>query len=278
MARHVMDFRRSNAIPSGFTTTPTLRLPESTYLTSAEAAERLGICQATVQKWYKLGVLSGRHAGGQAQLWIQWTDDLEERLSGRARPDPRMVSVRSLCHVHGQGPDEVLAWAQAQGHTIYRLRRGTAMRFYVLPGLTATDTSTTDLQANRPEATLDGDQDAVAAQELPGPVATLVSALSPTMRPIVEICTVLRVSKAELQALIRAHRDELIRHGVQLQVATKREVPGAIRLPSVLNPEEYTYYSKLSRPAPEGSVSGAGTAEEAWDDRTTQQDESSRRL
>jgi hypothetical protein len=269
-ARHVMDFRRSNAIASGFTTTPILRLPESAYLTSAEAAERLGICQATVQKWYKLGVLQGRHAGGQAQLWIQWTDDLEERLSGRATPDPRMVSVRSLCNVRGQGPDEVLAWAQAQGHTIYRLRRGTAMRFYVAPGLTATDTSATDLQATRPEATLEGHQDAVAAQEAPGPVATLVSALSQSRRPITEICTLLRVSKAELQALIQGHYDELIRQGVQLHVATKREVPEAIRLPSVLNSEEYTYYSKLSRPDPESSVSGACVAEEDWDDWTTQ--------
>ena len=29
--------------------------------------------------------------------------------------------------------DEILAWAQANGHGIYRLRRGSVMRFFILP-------------------------------------------------------------------------------------------------------------------------------------------------
>jgi excisionase family DNA binding protein len=63
-ARRVMDFRLSNAIPSGFTTTAALRIPQTGYLTSAEAAKQLGVSQSTVQKWYRLGVLSGKHDGG----------------------------------------------------------------------------------------------------------------------------------------------------------------------------------------------------------------------
>jgi hypothetical protein len=128
-----MDFRLSNAIPSGFTTNTALRLPQTGYITSAEAAEQLGVSQSTVQKWYRLGILSGKHDGGQTALWIQWTEAVSERLAGGATSDLRMVAVRTLCQTQGKRPDEVLAAAQQQGHTIYRLRRGTALRFYILP-------------------------------------------------------------------------------------------------------------------------------------------------
>ena len=133
-ARHVMDFRLSNAIPSGFTTSAELRLPDSGYVTSAEAATQLGVSQSTIQNWYRLGVLSGKHDSQQSPLWIHWTDDEAYRLSGGATPDPRMVSVRSLCASRGKSPDQILVWAQGSGHTIYRLRRNSAMRFFVLPG------------------------------------------------------------------------------------------------------------------------------------------------
>jgi hypothetical protein len=132
-ARRVMDFRLSNAIPSGFTTCTELRLSKTGYITSAEAAVRLGVSQSTVQKWYHLGVLSGKHNGGQTALWIHWTEDLCQRLAGGATPDRHMVSVRALCRTQGKRADEVLAWAQQNGHTIYRLRRQTGLRFYVLP-------------------------------------------------------------------------------------------------------------------------------------------------
>jgi hypothetical protein len=131
--RRVMDFRLSNAIPSGFTTNTELRIPDSGYITSAEAAEQLDVHQTTIQKWYRLGILSGKHDGGQSPLWIRWTEDVVHRLNGGATPDPRMVSVRSLCRSQSKRPDQVLAWAQDSDHTMYRLRRGSAMRFYILP-------------------------------------------------------------------------------------------------------------------------------------------------
>jgi len=132
-AVQLMTLHRSNSIPSGFTTAEALRLTDSGYITSAEAAKQLGISQATVQKWYKLGVLSGKHDGGQSPLWIEWTEDILYRLSGSAVPEGRMVSSRSLCRSQDKRPYEVLAWAQTEGHTIYRLRRGTAMHFFILP-------------------------------------------------------------------------------------------------------------------------------------------------
>jgi excisionase family DNA binding protein len=131
--RRVMDFRLSNAIPSGFTTNTELRIPDSGYITSAEAAEQLGVDQTTIQKWYRSGVLTGKQDGRQAPLWIRWTEDVVYRLNGGATPDTRMVSVRFLCRSQEKRPDEVLSWARENGHGIYRLRRGSAMRFYILP-------------------------------------------------------------------------------------------------------------------------------------------------
>ena len=243
-ARHVMDFRHSNAIPSRFTNTPRLRVSDSRYLTSAEAAEQLGIEQTTVQKWYKLGLLQGKHAGGQSQLWIAWTEDVRERLSGQATPDPRLVSVRALCRTQGKSPEAILAWAQAQGHTIYRLRRGTAMRFFILPQPEATQ--------GRTDGTVVSTVDSVGARDMVpaslSPVATrLLAVLTPEPQAIAVISKVLGMSKQELEQVIVQDYDALIQAGLRPRVATKSEVPAAIRLPSTLNPQEYTYYSKLAR-------------------------------
>jgi DNA invertase Pin-like site-specific DNA recombinase len=131
--RRVMDFRRSNAIPSGFTTTTALRTAGTGYITSAEAAERLGVGQSCIQRWYRMGILVGKHDGGQSPLWIHWTDDVAHRLNGGATPDPRMTSVRFLCQQQAKRPDEILAWALAHEHAIYRLRRGSTLKFFILP-------------------------------------------------------------------------------------------------------------------------------------------------
>jgi DNA invertase Pin-like site-specific DNA recombinase len=132
-ARRVMDFRLSNGIPSGFTVNAALRLTENGYLTTAEAAARLEINQTTVQKWYKLGLLQGKHAGGQKAVWIEWRAEAEARLLGQASFDPRMTSVKSLCKLQGKTWEQVIRWCVEEGHQIYRLRRGTTFRFYVLP-------------------------------------------------------------------------------------------------------------------------------------------------
>jgi DNA invertase Pin-like site-specific DNA recombinase len=133
-ARRVMDFRKSNLIPSTFVCkTQTLRTGERTYLSSAEAAERLGVSKSAIQKWYRLGLLPGKRDPGHSVLWIQLSDDLEYRLKGGAVPDPRMLTVRALCRTRKMLPDQVLAWAQSQGHIIYRLRAGKSLRFYILP-------------------------------------------------------------------------------------------------------------------------------------------------
>jgi hypothetical protein len=132
-SRRVMDFRLSNGIPSGLTASPTMRLSTSAYHTSAEVAAFLGLKQSAVQRWVAAGVLDGKHGSGQSQLWIHWTTELEHHLDGRVAFDPRMVSVRRLCREGGKPPEEVLRWARDQGHEIFRLRRGTAYRFYILP-------------------------------------------------------------------------------------------------------------------------------------------------
>lgn len=132
-ARRVMDFRCSNAIPSGITASPLMRQASSGYLTSAEVAELLGVHQSAIQRWFRCSVLEGKQDTRQAHLWIRWGEDVAERLGGGAPFDPRMVSVRRLCADQGKHPDDILAWARAEGHRVFRLRRGTALRFYILP-------------------------------------------------------------------------------------------------------------------------------------------------
>jgi hypothetical protein len=128
-----MDFRLSNAIPSGFTTNAELRIPDAGYITSAEAAEQLSVSQSTIQRWYRLGILSSKKTSRQSQLWIRWTEEVGHRLNGGATPDRRMVSVRFLSQSQGKRREEVISWALTNGHAIYRLRRGAALRFYILP-------------------------------------------------------------------------------------------------------------------------------------------------
>jgi DNA invertase Pin-like site-specific DNA recombinase len=132
-ARRVMDFRRSNAIPSGLTASPTMRLPEAGYITSAEAARRLAVDQSRIQTWFRWGVLTGKQDAAQRQLWIRWDGDVAHRLGGGAVLDARMISVRILCAEQGKHPGEVLGWASTHGHGLYRVRRGTGFRFYILP-------------------------------------------------------------------------------------------------------------------------------------------------
>jgi hypothetical protein len=132
-ARRVMDFRVSNAIPSGLTASPTKRLPETDYVTSTEAAKRLGVDQTRIQTWFHWGVLGGKQDAAQRQLWITWSDDVATRLKGSAPIDERMISVKRLCAQEHQLPGEVLTWASAHGHQILRVRRGTSFRFYIRP-------------------------------------------------------------------------------------------------------------------------------------------------
>ena len=138
-ARHVMDFRRTNEIPSGFTQTPELRITENGYLRSAEAAARFGVNQQTIQRWYRLGILSGKHLSGQAHLWIFVDEEVERRLNGSARPDARMVSTKRLSQEQGKQLPELIAQAQRNGDQIYRLRRGNRQCFYLLPAATQTN-------------------------------------------------------------------------------------------------------------------------------------------
>jgi hypothetical protein len=132
-ARRVLDFRTSNAIPSGLTASPTMRLPETEYITSREAAKRLGVDQTGIQSWFHWGVLGGKQDAAQRQLWIKWNTDVERRLGGSAPIDKRMVSVKRLCAQEGKAAPEVLQWASAHGHEILRVRRGTSFRFYIVP-------------------------------------------------------------------------------------------------------------------------------------------------
>jgi DNA invertase Pin-like site-specific DNA recombinase len=131
--RHVMDFRMTNRIPSGFTTAPDLRLSGNGFITTAEAAQALSVHISTIQRWFKRGVLDGKQDKPRTPLWIAWDEDIAYRLTGNATPDPQMVSVYMLARTRQESLEDVLCWAKRKGHHIYRLRRGMSLRFYILP-------------------------------------------------------------------------------------------------------------------------------------------------
>jgi L-lactate utilization protein LutB len=85
------------------------------------------------------------------------------------------------------------------------------------------------------------------AQPMQDDAAHLLHLLTPEPQTVETLCKRIRMSKAKLEQVIAEHREELVQHGLHLYTATSSEVAKAIKLPSVLNPDELTYYSKLSR-------------------------------
>ncbi len=71
--------------------------------------------------------------------------------------------------------------------------------------------------------------------------------LTPDAQTIATLCKRLRMRKPELEAVIAQNRVALEAQGMVLHVATASEVARAIKLPSLSNADEPTYYSKLSR-------------------------------
>jgi DNA invertase Pin-like site-specific DNA recombinase len=126
----VSHFRSLHQIPSTFSRNPTLRIPDSGYLTAAEVAAQLEVGGYAVRYWCQKGILTGKLTG--SFWWIRWQDEYETQLKGDAPLDPNMIAVRLLAKRRGQTTKEIFAWARQVGYDIYRLRRGTVMKFYIL--------------------------------------------------------------------------------------------------------------------------------------------------
>jgi DNA invertase Pin-like site-specific DNA recombinase len=132
-SERVYSFRTTNAIPSRFTTDPALRIPDPRWVTSTEAATRLDVSQAAIQKWFRQGILAGRKNGPFANLWLHWSEELVQRLKGNTPLKPGMISVRSLCQERDQTPKDIFRWARSRDYEICRLRKGSRFQFYILP-------------------------------------------------------------------------------------------------------------------------------------------------
>jgi biotin operon repressor len=78
-------------------------------------------------------------------------------------------------------------------------------------------------------------------------VAQLLSLLTPEPQSVASLAKRLRMTKSELERLITTHQKTLVERGIHLHTATASETEKAIQLPSPLNPQEQTYYSKLSK-------------------------------
>lgn len=132
-ARRVMDFRLSNNISSGFTTSSKFRLSKN-YVTSKEAAAILGVSVMTIQTWFRLGILKGRQrATIQSQLWIYLDKEVIKKLDGTTEFDSTIKAFRSIMRDMKLSRKEIVQWAKENGHEFIRLRRGKTTRFYVLP-------------------------------------------------------------------------------------------------------------------------------------------------
>jgi hypothetical protein len=75
----------------------------------------------------------------------------------------------------------------------------------------------------------------------------LLTVLKPEPQTIGQIAKLLNISKAQLEQRISRHLPELVERGLHLHTATASEIEKAIKLPSPLNPDEHTYYSKVSK-------------------------------
>lgn len=73
------------------------------------------------------------HDATQRQLWVAWDEASARRLEGGAVLDAGMVLMRRLCTEQGKRWEEVVAWAVAEGHAVYGLRRGMTFRYYIRP-------------------------------------------------------------------------------------------------------------------------------------------------
>ncbi len=75
----------------------------------------------------------------------------------------------------------------------------------------------------------------------------LLVTLTPEPQTIAHLCKRLRMKPAQLALVLAANRDALVDRGMHLHVATASEVGKAIKLPSISNPAQPAYYSRISK-------------------------------
>jgi len=83
---------------------------------------------------------------------------------------------------------------------------------------------------------------------LPDEAMQLLVTLTNEPQMVTAVAKRLRMSRPQLQQVIAANRPALEAYGMHLHPATKSEVTRSIKLPSLSNANEPTYYAKLSRP------------------------------
>jgi len=82
-------------------------------------------------------------------------------------------------------------------------------------------------------------------------VILLLALLTPEPQPVTTVAKRLRMSRPQLQQVIAANRPTLEAYGMHVHPAAKSEVVQSIKLPSLSNADEPTYYSRISRSSDE---------------------------
>ncbi len=133
-SRRVMDFRLSNKIPSSFTTSSELRIPDNGYVSSSELSKMLNKASIpTIQRWFRDGILEGHHAGGQCQLWIKVSEKRLHELDGSYSIGPEANTLMKLRSTLNKSTKDAVVWARNNGHKVIRVLRGQRYQFYVIP-------------------------------------------------------------------------------------------------------------------------------------------------
>jgi hypothetical protein len=117
------------------------------------------------------------------------------------------------------------------------------MRFFILPKV-----GESEPVVAAPPVAGERESETVSRQGKLGTEAErLLATLKAEPQTVPVLCKALGLSKHELERVVKDEYEALLQAGLRPHVATKSEVPRAIRLPSRLNPEEHSYFGKLAR-------------------------------
>lgn len=111
-------------------------------ITTAEAAQQLGVDAATITIWFRQGILQGHQRKPGSSLWVHISEEDRQRLIGSTSPNPSLVTVRRAADRLGMTTEQVWAEVRAGRMVAYRLRAGKHWRWHIQ--LPAGSLSTTD--------------------------------------------------------------------------------------------------------------------------------------
>jgi DNA invertase Pin-like site-specific DNA recombinase len=121
--RRVRKVRQRRDIPTGCPCRPQGTGPRGDGLLAAsQAAQRLGVDASTITCWFQQGILKGQQSKPNAPVWVQLSQQDQQRLDGSTLPRPGLVPLRQAADALGITVQQVWAQVHAGQLQAYRLR------------------------------------------------------------------------------------------------------------------------------------------------------------